>query len=257
MRRAVSGDKAGMQLLASPVRGACGWIVDLALPPRCPGCGTIVMEVQSFCPDCWRKIEWLGDGGCGSCGLPLGATDIGHCAACLAKPPIIGRTRAAVAYGDATRTLPLRLKYSRKVALARTMARYMRPLVDVTGEPVLVPVPLHRSRLWSRGFNQAALIAWELASGCGIGHDPFVLRRRKRTAALKGMSPMQRRREVSGAFDVTKPEQIAGRKIILVDDVLTTGSTANACARALRRAGASRIELICWARVVRPAQIMR
>lgn len=112
------------------------------------------------------------------------------------------------------------------------MARYMRPLIDVTGEPILVPVPLHRSRLWSRGFNQAALIARELASGCGIGHDPFVLRRRKHTAVLKGMSPLQRRRQVSGAFDVTRPEQIAGRKIILVDDVLTTGSTANACARA-------------------------
>ncbi len=215
------------------------------------------MEVQSFCPDCWRKIDWLGDGGCASCGLPLEATDIEQCAACLAKPPIIGRTRAAVAYGEATRTLPLRLKYSRKVALARTMARYMRPLVDDRGEPILVPVPLHRSRLWSRGFNQAALIARELARGCGIGHDPFVLRRRKRTAALKGMSPLQRRREVSGAFDVTRPDVIAGRKIILVDDVLTTGSTANACARALRRAGAGKIDLICWARVVRPAQIMR
>lgn len=257
MRRTVSGDKVVMQLLTWSVTAACGWIVDLALPPRCPGCGTIVMEVQSFCHDCWRNIDWLGDGGCASCGLPLEATDIEQCAACLAKPPIIGRTRAAVAYGEATRTLPLRLKYSRKVALARTMARYMRPLVDDSGEPILVPVPLHRSRLWSRGFNQAALIARELARGCGIGHDPFVLRRKKRTAALKGMSPLQRRREVSGAFDVTKPNEIAGRKIVLVDDVLTTGSTANACARALRRAGAGRIDLICWARVVRPAQIMR
>lgn len=151
----------------------------------------------------------------------------------------------------------MRLKYSRKVALAGTMARYMRPLVDASDDPVLVPVPLHRWRLWSRGFNQAALLARELARGCGISHDPFALRRKKRTAALKGMSPLQRRREVSGAFDVAKPNQIAGRKIILVDDVLTTGSTANACARALRRAGASRVELICWARVVRPAQIMR
>lgn len=246
-----------MRPLPSPIRTACGWVVDLALPPRCPGCGTIVMEVQSFCPDCWRKIDWLGDGGCASCGLPLEATEIGQCAACLAKPPIIHRMRAAVAYGDATRTLPLRLKYSRKVALARTMARYMRPLVDDSGEPILVPVPLHRSRLWSRGFNQAALIAWELARGCGVGHDPFVLKRRKRTAALKGMSPLQRRREVSGAFVVVKPDRIAGRKIILVDDVLTTGSTANSCARALKRAGAGRIELICWARVVRPAQIRR
>jgi len=246
-----------MQLLASSAKAACGWILDLALPPRCPACGTIVIEIQSFCADCWRKVDWLGDGGCVSCGLPLEATDLEQCAACLAKAPIIGRTRAAVAYSDATRTLPLRLKYSRKVALARTMARYMRPLLDETGDPILVPVPLHRSRLWSRGFNQAALIARELARGCKIGHDPLVLRRRKRTAALKGMTPLQRRREVAGAFEVVEPEKMAGRKIILVDGVLTTGSTANSCARTLKKAGAGRVDLICWARVVRPAQIMR
>ena len=83
-------------------------------------------------------------------------------------------------------------------------------------------------------------------------HDPMVLTRCKRTAALKGMSPLQRRREVSGAFKVGQPERIAGQKVVLVDDVLTTGSTANACAKALKRAGASRVELICWARVIRP-----
>lgn len=233
------------------------WLVDLALPPRCPGCGDITGELHSFCADCWKGIEWLGDSGCESCGLPLAATDVGSCAACLAKPPVIERTRAAVAYGDATRSLPLRLKYSRKVALAKTMARYMRPLVDDREEPVLVPVPLHRSRLWSRGFNQAALLAAELARQCAVAHDPFVLGRRKRTAALKGMSPLQRRREVAGAFDVESRGRVEGRKIILVDDVLTTGSTAEGCAKALKRAGASHIHLICWARVVRPAQIMR
>ena len=246
-----------MQRLISPLKRAGNWVVDLALPPRCPACGVITGELHSFCPDCWQAIDWLGDGGCRTCGMPLEGTEAETCAACLAKPPVIERSRAAAAYGETTRTLPLRLKYSRKVALAKTMARYMRPLVGNGDDAVLVPVPLHRGRLWTRGFNQAALIAGELSRQCGIGHQPFVLRRKKRTLPLKGMSPLQRRREVAGAFEVTDVAPIAGRRIVLVDDVLTTGSTAEGCAKVLRRAGAGRVELVCWARVVRPAHIMR
>lgn len=236
-------------------RQIVGQLLDFALPPRCAGCGTIVDEVHSFCADCWKQIEFLGDGGCRMCGLPLQGTDAGICAICLAKPPRIARTRAAVAYDDLSRSLVLRLKYGRKVALARTMARYMQPLLGtLPPEAVLVPVPLHRRRLWQRGFNQSALVAQELSKRTGFGTAPRLLRRSKATPPLKGMTMLQRRKAVAGAFSIDPSAKLEGRTVVLVDDVLTTGSTANACARALIRAGAGRVELLTWARVVRPVR---
>jgi len=243
-------DVRALSFLRAPWRIA----LDFALPPRCCGCGAIVDEVHTFCIDCWRTIEFI-QGGCVQCGLPLANTDIEHCAACLAKPPRIDRTRAAVTYDEITRGLVLRLKYGRKVGLAKTMAHYMAPLLPRdAGDVTLVPVPLHRRRIWQRGFNQSGLIAHELSKRTGLAVE-HALVRTKRTPPLKGMSRKQRRRAVAGAFRARESANLRGRTVVLVDDVLTTGSTAEGCARALLRAGAERVEFVSWARVVRPAQM--
>lgn len=236
-----------------------GKLLDFVLPPRCAACGTIVADLHSFCTDCWSRIEFLGNSGCQTCGRALEATDAEQCGVCIAAPPVIARTRAAVAYDDLSRGIAIRLKYGRKVALARTMARFMAPLAgnDDAAEALLVPVPLHRWRLWGRGFNQSALVAAALSRRLGIADDNLVLERVKRTPPLKGMGERERRRTVAGAFRVTDRARVRGKRVILIDDVLTTGSTAEACARALQRAGAARVELLCWARVMRPAQLSR
>lgn len=162
-----------------------------------------------------------------------------------------------MAYGDIARSIALRLKYSRKVALAETMARTMRPLVAAAPDMILVPVPLHRTRLWWRGFNQSGLIAANLAKLTGMEHRPAMLTRVRRTRALRNMNAKARANEVKSAFRVDPAADVKGRHILLVDDVLTTGSTSEACAKTLLRAGADRVDLICFARVVRPSLLER
>ena len=251
MQGASLRDKTGMRL-PSLLRAFGKSVLNFALPPRCCGCGAIVDQAHTFFLFFWRSIEFI-QGGCDCCGTPIESTDIDLCAACLARKPRIERTRAAVAYDDVTRGLVLRLKYGRKVGFAKTMAHYMTPLLQDRGDASLVPVPLHRRRLWQRGFNQSGLIARELSRRTGLRVEHLLVRT-KRTPPLQGMTRRQRRKAVAGAFAVAPAANLRGRTVVLVDDVLTTGSTADGCARALLRAGAERVEFVSWARVLRPAQ---
>jgi ComF family protein len=243
-------------------RAALRPLLDFALPPRCPGCGAITAEPHRFCLACWSQLVFLGEPCCAVCALPFEhAGEAGAvCAGCLAHPPAFARMRAAVAYGEIPRKVALKLKYGGRPGVAETMARFIErhilPLAAGDGEaegPIVAPVPLHRWRIWKRGYNQAALIAAALARRAGLEPRLDLLERIKATPPLKAMNPKQRRDAVRGAFRIAAKhkERVRGRNVILVDDVYTSGATVEACARVLKRAGAARVEVLCWARVVR------
>ncbi|MEG3165380.1 ComF family protein [Sphingomonas sp. PB2P19] len=234
---------------ARPLQG----LIALALPPRCAGCGVPVADDHRFCGACWSSLRFLGPPWCAACNVPF-PFDRGEgalCASCLAEPPRHAGARAAVAYGPVARNLALRLKYGGRIAFAETMARHMLRLMPAEAD-LLVPVPLHRWRIWTRGFNQAALIAQALARLSAVPEDRTVLVRTRRTVPLRGLGKRQRAKTVSGVFATTAGarDRLRGRAVVLVDDVYTSGATADACTRVLLRAGAASVTILCWARVL-------
>ena len=240
-----------MARLLAPLR----LVADLALPPRCPGCGAVTGEDHRFCAACWGTLRFLAPPWCAACHAPF-AYDRGPeslCATCHARRPRHAGVRAAVAYGDVARTVALRLKYGGRTAFAETVARQMVRLMPEQAD-LLIPVPLHRWRLWSRGFNQAALIAKALTRATGIPNDPLLLRRPRATPFLRAMGARARARAVSGAFSISPDakERLRGKAVVLIDDIHTSGATTDACTRILLRGGAASVVILCWARVLDP-----
>ena len=225
----------------------------IALPPRCPGCGLVVEADHRFCATCWGGLRFLVGPGCATCHLPFDHDRGGdaRCAACIALPPRHAGVRAAVAYGPVARDVILRLKYGGRSALATTVGGLIARMVPEELD-VLVPVPLHAKRLWSRGFNQASLIATAISRATGVPNDPLLLRRVRATAPLGGLGRRARAKMVRGAFTVAPADRArtAGRSIGLVDDVYTSGATTAACTDALLRSGAASVVILCWARVL-------
>ncbi len=229
--------------------------LDVVLPPRCLSCGVTVSAPGTLCATCWRGITFLGRPCCACCGYPF-AYDLGSgglCGACAAHSPPFDRARAAMRYDESSRNLVLALKHGDRLHLAPALAQWMRragaELLD--GADLLVPVPLHWTRLFTRRYNQAAVLAQAMAK---VGAPPVsadCLIRRRRTPPQGRKNAAARRRNVAGAFRVRRPAEVAGRRIVLIDDVLTTGATVEECARVLKRAGAARVEVLALARTVR------
>ena len=230
--------------------------LDLVLPPQCLISGRPVEEQGQILPKYWQRIQFIGDPQCDLCGVPF-PFDPGEdvlCTRCLTDRPDYDRARAAFVYDEFSRSMVLSLKHGDRTDGVRTFDRWMaRTGTDViVGSDVVIPVPLHPSRLHARRFNQSALLAQALARTVNMPFVPDLLKRRRRTPSQKGLDLKSRRRNVHNAFAVSDrwAPSVRNASILLVDDVLTTGATVEACARVLTQAGAANVNVLTLARVV-------
>lgn len=231
-------------------------LVNLLYPPRCPTCGDAIGEHGGLCQPCWSGLVIPGEPACVTCQRPFGSAAIvtgSLCAPCLASPPSHDGISAATLYTEGSRKLVLAFKHGRRIALASLLARLMLArLPMLEGEWLVVPVPLHRGRLWSRGFNQSALLAGEIARA--RGHVLLVdgLVRKVSTPTLGGLGRKERAKVLKGAIiaNRSRAARLQGAQVLLIDDVMTSGATTNACLKALRAAGAAKVRIACFARVL-------
>jgi ComF family protein len=230
--------------------------LDVALPPLCPSCREPLGDGVGLCATCWARLSMIEPPYCARLGIPF-TYDPGPgllSMEAIANPPAYDRARAAVRYDDVARALVHAYKYGDRLDLARLKAGWMARagrelLAEADG---LVPVPLHWRRLWARRFNQSATLAAEISAVSKVPVAHGALKRIKATPQQVGLSKTQRAENVQGAFRVPADlkAEVAGRRLILIDDVLTSGATADTCARVLLRAGAAHVDVLVFARVV-------
>jgi ComF family protein len=236
-------------------------LADLLLPPVCISCRRRVGSHGLLCGDCWGEIDFIAPPICARLGLPLPYETSEPClsAAAIANPPLYDRARAVARYASTMRDLIQSFKYGDRQEGVALFGRWLvgagaKLLADAD---LIVPVPLYRARFWSRRFNQSAMLAHEVGKNAGVPVDCFLLARVKRTEAQVGLSAAQRRKNVAGAFRVTKDRaSLRGKRVLLIDDVITTGATAEACAKTLKRAGAGHVDVLALARAVEPAAFL-
>jgi len=241
--------------LADRLAGVSRAALDAIYPPTCLACRTAVDAHGALCAECWRKMRFIERPYCDRLGTPF-EQDLGDgllSPQAIADPPVFARARAVARFEDGpARRLVHRLKYSDRGELAWPMGRWMAragaELLDAAD--AVTPVPLHPLRLWRRRFNQSAALAKVIAAEAGKAYEPFLIARVKATRSQVGLSRAQRADNMQGAFRAPPDAALRGRRIVLIDDVLTSGATANAAARALLRGGAAQVDLIIFARVV-------
>lgn len=237
------------------LRRAGRTVLDFLLPPLCLSCARPVSSPGAVCPHCWTGMHFITRPYCERLGTPF-ETDLGPgiiSLKAIAEPPVFARARAVVRYDGTGRSLVHRLKYSDRLDLAEAMGGLMaRSGAEILqGADCLVPVPLHARRLLGRRFNQAGELAKAVARQSGVPARCDLLVRRKSTRSQVGLSMAERARNVTGAFAVPdlRRADLAGKRIVLVDDVMTTGATLNAASRVLKRSGAAEVDVLVFALV--------
>ena len=230
-------------------------LVDAVLPPRCLACGDSVDEPDALCGRCWAGMVFFAPPWCARCGLPF-PHPMGEgalCGECARERPAWDRARAVLRYDKNSRRLVLSLKHGDRTHMAGAFGRWMRragaEVLD--GADLIVPVPLHWTRLFQRRFNQSALLAHAIRKAGGPPVAPDWLVRRRRTPSQGQLGPLARERNVKGAFALKKGRSVRGRRVVIIDDVLTTGATVEECARVLRRGGAEFVGVLTLARALR------
>lgn len=242
--------------LTATMRETFAPLVDLVYPPRCPLCGEAMATQNGVCASCWSQLVIPGEPCCSRCQRPFSSGLAAHgsvCAPCMAAPPKHAGLYAATLYNDASRKLILAFKHGGRIALADMLGRQVASrLPDLEGEWLVVPVPLHWKRLWRRGFNQAGLLARSIAKSTGQPLLVDGLVRHKPTPVLGGLGRKARARALVGAIaaNPVRTRMLKGANIILVDDVITSGATTDACVNVLKRAGARKVVVACFARVL-------
>jgi ComF family protein len=246
--------------LSRGARAALRATLDVLLPPLCPSCREPLGDGAGLCAQCWSQLSFIEPPYCARLGIPF-TYDPGPgllSMEAIAAPPAYERARAAVRYDEIARALVVGFKYGDRLDLARMMGGWMaRAGRELTADAdALLPVPLHWRRLWARRFNQSAALAGAISEICGVPVMHETLKRVRATPQQVGLSKAQRADNVQGAFRVPGEQKvnIAGKRVVLIDDVLTSGATADTCSRALLRAGAARVDVLVFARVVAPAR---
>jgi ComF family protein len=240
------------------LRRAARRAADLIYPPLCLRCQAPVAEHGALCGPCWQAVTYITPPWCEVCALPFefhvapGAL----CGACAASPPAFAKARSVCLYDDASRGLVLAFKHGGRLEGVTAMARWMARAADgLLGEDsLLIPVPLYRWRLWRRGFNQSAVLAGAVARLTETEANPLTLQRVRATPSQAGLSRAGRIRNVAGAFRIRPghEEAVKDRPVIIIDDVLTTGATVEACTRTVLKAGARSASVLTFARAMPP-----